>query len=94
MNPGSRLDPGYLSKKTSEALEYMCEYSVSISALHDLLYLLYFSCLDLLVEISNCSPWKDTNRLLSLSRKSPLGYFLCVVQSIGKSMMMWILIDM
>lgn len=94
MNPGSRLDPGCLSKKTSGALEHICEYSVSISALHDLLYLLYFLCLGLLVEISDCSPWKDTDRVLSLSRKSPSGYLLCVVLSIGKSVMMWILIDM
>lgn len=28
------LDPGYQSKKASEAPERMCEFSVSINALH------------------------------------------------------------
>lgn len=36
----------------------------------------------------------EGDRIFSLSRKSPWGYFLCVVLSIGKSLMMWVLADM
>lgn len=65
-------------RKESEALERMGEYSVSISALHDLLYLLCFLCLlGLLVDISGCNPWKE------------IGYFPCPESLLGATFCVW-----
>lgn len=89
------LYPGYLSEETSEAPEhinacvnFLCPSMLSMSCI----LLCFQHPVVLLMEISDGNPWKDTDRLLV--QKVTLRISSVCTACIGKSMMIWILIDM